>query len=183
MDLRRWRCCDAGDTASGFTSREGCQRGSVGACVGAGHPSACRFPERQKWGNQGPQVRRHHGGRLARDRPGRARCVTPSAITRCHPASGTTSLPVSQPPTRPIPLAGAVGDFVVRASSATGRRHLKPTNVAVLGGVRHLDLPRDPRCRRTRHGLAHGRGFLGVRHDLQRQHVTPFSCRGRARRR
>ena len=42
------------------------------------------------------------------------------------------------------PLAGAVGDFVVRASSATGLRHLKPTNSTVLGGLRHLELPRDP---------------------------------------
>jgi hypothetical protein len=43
------------------------------------------------------------------------------------------------------PLGIAVGDLVVRANSATGRRNLSPTSVAVLGGVRHLNLPRDPR--------------------------------------
>ena len=46
---------------------------------------------------------------------------------------------------RAHPLGGAVGDLVVRASSASGRRNLRPTSVVVLGGVRHLDLPRDPR--------------------------------------
>jgi hypothetical protein len=42
------------------------------------------------------------------------------------------------------PLGATVGDLVVRTNSATGRRNLSPTNVAVLGGLRHLDLPRDP---------------------------------------
>ena len=42
------------------------------------------------------------------------------------------------------PFGAAVGDLVVRANSATGRRNLNPTNAAVLGGVRHLDLPRNP---------------------------------------
>lgn len=41
------------------------------------------------------------------------------------------------------PIGAAVGDLVVRANSATGRRSLSPTNAAVVGGVRHFDLPRD----------------------------------------
>ena len=42
------------------------------------------------------------------------------------------------------PLAHAVGDLVVRANSAVGRGNLSPTSAEVVGGVRHLDLPRTP---------------------------------------
>lgn len=42
------------------------------------------------------------------------------------------------------PLAAAVGDLVVRASSATGGRGLRPTSEVVLGGLQHLDLPHNP---------------------------------------
>ena len=42
------------------------------------------------------------------------------------------------------PLGRAIGDLVVRANSATGGRDLDPTSEVVLGGVRHLDLPRKP---------------------------------------
>ena len=45
-------------------------------------------------------------------------------------------------PTRP--LGRAIGDFVVRPSSATGGRDLEPTSEVVLGGLRHLDLPHNP---------------------------------------
>jgi len=61
----------------------------------------------------------------------------PSGIRHHFVAGVTTADPAH-------PIGAAVGDLVVRASSASGRRNLRPTSVAVLGGVRHLDLPRDP---------------------------------------
>lgn len=42
------------------------------------------------------------------------------------------------------PIGVMVGDLVVRGASATGLRRLDPTNVMVLGGLNHHDLPREP---------------------------------------
>lgn len=42
------------------------------------------------------------------------------------------------------PVGSLVGDLVVRPSSGSGRRTVTPTSVAVVGGARHFDLPRDP---------------------------------------
>jgi len=61
----------------------------------------------------------------------------PSGIRHHFIAGVTTADPAH-------PVGRAVGDFVVRPSSATGGRDLKPTNEAVFGGVRHLDLPGTP---------------------------------------
>jgi len=61
----------------------------------------------------------------------------PSGIRHHFIAGVTTADPAH-------PVGRAVGDFVVRPSSATGGRDLKPTNEAVFGGVRHLDLPGNP---------------------------------------
>ena len=61
----------------------------------------------------------------------------PSGI-RHHFAAGVATADPAHP------LGASVGDLVVRTNSATGRRNLSPTNVAVLGGLRHLDLARDP---------------------------------------
>ena len=43
------------------------------------------------------------------------------------------------------PLGAVVGDLMVRTSSGTARNHLAPTNVTVLGSLRHSDLRHDPR--------------------------------------
>lgn len=59
----------------------------------------------------------------------------PSGIRHHFVAGVATADPVH-------PLGRAVGDLVVRANSATGGRDLDPTSEVVLGGVRHLDLPR-----------------------------------------
>lgn len=42
------------------------------------------------------------------------------------------------------PVGAVVGDLMVRPSSGTRAPQLEPTNVAVLGGVRHFDLLHDP---------------------------------------
>ena len=60
----------------------------------------------------------------------------PSGIRHHFVAGVATSEPAH-------PVGATVGDLVVRADSATGRRSLSPTNVAVVGGVRHFDLPCD----------------------------------------
>jgi triacylglycerol esterase/lipase EstA (alpha/beta hydrolase family) len=49
---------------------------------------------------------------------------------------------VTAEPTHPAGIV--MGDLVVRTKSATGADHLDPTNVMVVGGVRHTDLVRDP---------------------------------------
>lgn len=41
------------------------------------------------------------------------------------------------------PAGVLVGDLVVRPGSATGERHLEPTNVMIVGGVSHNDLIHD----------------------------------------
>jgi len=57
---------------------------------------------------------------------------------RHHFVAGTTT-------TDPNHAIGSmIGDLVVRPSSGTGRRNLKPTSVTMVGGARHFDLPRDP---------------------------------------
>jgi hypothetical protein len=61
----------------------------------------------------------------------------PSGI-RHHFVVGTATAD----PTHPV--GSLVGDLVVRPSSSSGRRTLTPTSVAMVGGVRHLDLPCDP---------------------------------------
>lgn len=49
---------------------------------------------------------------------------------------------VTAKPTHP---AGVVmGDLIVRTDSATGANHLNPTNVMVVGGIRHNDLLHEP---------------------------------------
>lgn len=42
------------------------------------------------------------------------------------------------------PVGVVMGDLVVRAASGTGGPHLDPTNVAVVGGVRHFELLHEP---------------------------------------
>ena len=42
------------------------------------------------------------------------------------------------------PVGVVAGDLMVRAVSGRGRQHVRPTNVAVLGGVRHFELLREP---------------------------------------
>jgi pimeloyl-ACP methyl ester carboxylesterase len=42
------------------------------------------------------------------------------------------------------PVGVVMGDLVVRAASGTGGPHLDPTNVVVLGGLRHFEVLGDP---------------------------------------
>jgi pimeloyl-ACP methyl ester carboxylesterase len=42
------------------------------------------------------------------------------------------------------PVGVVMGDLVVRPASGTGGRHLDPTNVVVLGGLRHYEVLGDP---------------------------------------
>ncbi len=49
---------------------------------------------------------------------------------------------ITSDPTHPVGVA--VGDLVVRRGSGTGGRHLKATNVVVVGGKHHFDLLHDP---------------------------------------
>jgi pimeloyl-ACP methyl ester carboxylesterase len=60
----------------------------------------------------------------------------PSGI-RHHFVAGTATAD----PTHPI--GSMIGDLIVRPSSGTDRRILNPTSVALVGGVRHFDLPGD----------------------------------------
>jgi len=45
---------------------------------------------------------------------------------------------VTEDPSHPV--GALIGDLVVRTQSSTGRRHLRPTNTVVLGGVHHFEL-------------------------------------------
>ena len=49
---------------------------------------------------------------------------------------------VTSDPTHPVGVA--VGDLVVRSASGTGRGHLEPDNVVVVGGKNHFGLLGDP---------------------------------------
>lgn len=60
----------------------------------------------------------------------------PTGIRHCFIAATTTADPTH-------PLGAVFGDLIVRPSSGAGQRTLRPTSVAVIGGVRHFDLPRD----------------------------------------
>ncbi|MDJ0497876.1 MAG: hypothetical protein QNJ89_08605, partial [Acidimicrobiia bacterium] len=43
------------------------------------------------------------------------------------------------------PVGGAIGDLMVRPGSGAGAPEVDGSNVVLVGGVNHFDLPNDPR--------------------------------------